>query len=158
VSGRSALAATLALVITAGSAPVWAGEPGDVEVSTRLQLVTGALEREAPRARVWQDTWTFGFAGLALTQGAVALAATNDGVRVTAVSGGIKATIGLVARLVLPFSAPTAAETLRRAGERTPAERLVKLRLAESLLRRCAQEERFGRSWAPLLLGVALNR
>ena len=134
-----------------------AGDPAGAEISARLAYVVGALEREEAPARTWSDGWTFGFAGLSLTQGALALTATDVGVRVSSVAGAIKSGLGFAARLVLPLTARSAATSLRAMREDTPEARRAKLRAAESLLARSAKEERFGRSWVPLGLGLALN-
>jgi hypothetical protein len=148
-----------AVVVVAGVVPsrARAGDPADEAVAARLTYLVGALEQEEPWARTWADGWTAGFAGLAMTQAALAVAATDGGVRAASISGAIKAGVGFAARLVLPFTARSAATRLRAVREDTPDARRAKLRAAEALLAQSAREEGFSRSWVPLGLGVALN-
>jgi hypothetical protein len=152
-SGSLAAAVLLLTGVTPRAAR--AGEPD--ETSARLAYVIGALEREEPSARLWSDGWTFGFAGLVATQATLALAASDASVRAATVSGAIKSGIGFTARLVLPFTARSAATRMRALPEDTLAARRAKLLAAEALLARSAGEERFSRSWVPLGLGLALN-
>jgi hypothetical protein len=155
-----ALLAVIAVVgVLFAARPAAAAEPGpsDADVSARLAYVERALGREERWARVWSYGWLIGFSGLVVGQSVVAITATDDSVRAAAVSGAIKSALGAGVRLFLPFTPASAAATLRRAPAATPAERRAKLRLAESLLRQSAAEERFNRSWFPLTAGAAVN-
>lgn len=134
-----------------------AEDPGGAEIAARLAYVVAALEREEAPARTWSDGWTFAFAGLAVTQGALALTTTDPGVRAATIAGCIKSGIGFAARVALPVTARGAATSLRAMRADLPGARRAKLRAAESLLSQSAQEERFGHSWVPLGLGLALN-
>lgn len=127
----------------------------DAEVQARLSFIVGVLERDEPRMRFWFDTWTSGFAMLALAQTGVALSIDDRSTRISSVSGAIKAVIGVAGMLARPPIARTAATELRAVREASPVERRTKLALAESLLRKSADEERSRRGW-PALLGAAL--
>ncbi|MEO7327078.1 MAG: hypothetical protein ABI193_00775 [Minicystis sp.] len=152
VLGASLLGALL------GAAPAFAQEtpaPGDRDVSARLAFLVGVHERDEPRMRLWYDSWTSGFAALALAQTGVALGTEDRSTRISSVAGAIKATIGVVGMLVRPAVSRTAATKLRAMPEGTPEEKRAKLALAESLLQKSAVQERSRRAW-PALLGAAI--
>jgi hypothetical protein len=150
--GASLLAGLLCVVPVAAEALPSAA---DREVSARLAFVVGVLERDEPRMRFWFDSWTSGFAALAVAQTGVALGMDDRSTRISAVSGAIKAAIGVAGMLARPPIARTAATTLRAMGEGSAEERRRKLVQAESLLHESADQEQSRRGW-PALLGAAL--
>lgn len=155
-----ALAALLTAVLCSGRAraePARSTATSDAEVTLRLAYLERVLERDEPRLRLWRDSWVSIFAGLALAQGGLALGATDGGVRAVSIAGGIKSALAFAGVLAAPATGRTAATRLRAEPASTPAERRAKLRLAESLLRASAGDERLRRSWIPLAAGAVLN-
>lgn len=134
-----------------------AADPPDGEVEARLAYLERALAREQGPMVTWRDGWVAAYAGFVLAQGGFALSATDGAARATAIIGAAKSTIGLVAILATPATARTAATRLEAVSARTPRERREKLRLAESLLRESAREQRFRRGWFPLVGAALVN-
>lgn len=130
----------------------------DTEVRARIAYLEGVLVREAPAARLWHRGWFWGYAGLTVGEGAVALAARpNSGLRLSAAVGSAKSALGFFAVVFAPSAASTADAKLRAAPERTAAERRAKLRLAERLLKKSAEQQRFGHSWFPQVGAAIVN-
>jgi hypothetical protein len=156
VSSPLAVAA-LAAILGGAPASARAAAPADGEVTARLAFVVRALEREQPGAQAWSSGWAATYGGLFVAQAALAANAVSNAGRAAAIAGSLKSGVGLAARLVLPFTARDAATRLRLVAADTPAARRAKLALAERLLAESAGNERFGRSWVPLAVGLALN-
>ena len=152
-------AAGLALLLLAAHpAPASAEEPlDDAAVSARLAFVERVLAREESSTLTWRDGWLGAFSGLALLQVALGAGTTDTAVRGTAIVGGTKSLLAAASILVIPSTAVTVSSTLLGASASTPSARRARLTLAESLLSRIAREERFRRSWMPLVAGAFLN-
>jgi len=157
VAGLVLLLSATRAAPTFAAGPDAAPAPDDAAVSARLAYVELALLREEAPTRTWRDGWLGTFSGLSLLQVALGTATTDNAVRGTAIVGGAKSLLAAASILVVPYTPLTASSTLRGLGARTPSERRAKLQLAESLLQRSAVEERFRRSWIPLVAGALLN-
>lgn len=151
------IAAAAALASLAIPRIARAGDPADAEVTARLIFLERALEREEPAVRTWSHGWTAGYGGLVIAQAAMAMNAPDASARAASILGSAKSAVGLAARIVLPLTATSAATRLRAIPSDTPAARRAKLGAAERLLAQSAADERFGRSWVPLIIGAALN-
>lgn len=126
-------------------------------VSARLASLTRVIVREQAATRLWYDGWVGFFGAGTLVQASLAATAPGRGSRVAALVGGAKAATAFTFMRLSPASGRTAADTLARLPEGTPAARRAKLRRAEELLRAVAAEERARRGLFPLLGGAALN-
>jgi hypothetical protein len=126
-------------------------------VAARLASLTRVIAREQAATRLWYDGWVGFFGAGTLVQASLAATASGRGPRVAALVGGAKAATAFTFMLLSPARARTAADTLARLPEGTPAERRDKLRRAEGLLRAAAAEERDRRGLFPLLGGALLN-
>jgi hypothetical protein len=153
--------ATLAFAAGSASAEaeslVPSGAPDDSEVAVRLAWIEGVLDREGAATRAWQWSWVGAYGAATIVEGALLATAktptdrVNDGVYL----GKAALAFGFV--LVSPASAATGARVVRVLPAGTPAERLAKLRLAESTLRALAVEERERRGWFPLIGAALVN-
>ena len=157
VAGLALSLATLLAAPALAVEPRAASVPDDIVVSARLAYVERALQLEEAPARTWRDSWLSAFSALSLLQLGIGSATTDTAVRGTAIVGGAKSLLAAASILVVPSTAVTASSTLHGLSARTPLERRAKLQLAESLLHRVAGEERFRRSWIPLVAGALLN-
>lgn len=131
--------------------------PDDADVAARLAWIERVLDREASGTELWRGGW-LGFYGAAvLVEGALLAVSTT---RVDRVNDGVtvgKAALGFGFTLVLPATAAPSARALRGKPAGTPAERIAKLRLAESMLRAIAAEERERRGWFGQIGGALVN-
>ncbi len=155
---RAALAvcASFALAIVAGPARA-EPPPSDAAVSARLAWIEGVLERDEAPSRLWRSSWLGIYSGVTLVEGALLAVASTPADRINAAINAGKAGVAFTFVLVSPSTGTTAGTLLRAAPAGTPAERVVKLRRAEALLRAAAKEERDGRGWFPLIGGALLN-
>ncbi len=158
--------AGLALALVTGVAraeqpeePAQPGQPGagDPDVALRLAWIERVLDREAKATRVWQWGWVGFYGAATAVEGALLATAKTPPDRVNDGVSTAKAAIALAFTLVSPTAAAPSARDLRSRPAATPAERLAKLRHAESLLRHLAHEERDRRGWFPLIGGAVLN-
>ncbi len=121
-------------------------DPPPDEVDRRYAAITASLEEGEGRARLWWYGWTIGFAGLTAGETTVALVA-NDGTRVDAVVSAAGSALGLGAMLF--FVSRTAFEwrgPLAAYDATTPAGRLARLKEAERILDKIADDETMGHS------------
>jgi hypothetical protein len=152
-------AAGLALLLLATRPALASAEAplDDAVVSARLAFVESVLAREEASMLTWRDGWLGAFSGLALLQVALGAGTNDTAVRGTAIVGGTKSLLAAASILVIPSTAVTVTSALLGSSARTPSARRARLTLAESLLARIAREERFRRSWMPLVAGAFLN-
>jgi hypothetical protein len=164
------IALTLQLV-TAGVARAQEIALSDEQVKVRLAFITGALAAGQPRARTWSYGWIAGYSAGAVTMGVLAATNWNEpevqtfapvpepdrGFAQDMLVGGATFALGVVGLAIDPFVPATAARKLGPLPEATAGERLVKLRRAEELLRRCARRERDGRGLKTHLMNAGVN-
>jgi hypothetical protein len=159
------VAAILLLVGLASGVGAYAQQAAltDDQVKERLGFITAALEAGQPRAK----TWWYGWIG-ACSAGAVGmgvLAATNwksgpdvdNSFAQDMLVGGATSALAAVGLAIDPFRPATAATKLRALPETSAAERSMKLKRAEELLRACARRERSGRNLTTHLLNIGAN-
>lgn len=141
----------------------------DEQVKARLDFITGALKAGQPRAGTWLYGWLTVYSAGAVAGGILAGTHWND----TELVGGIPVpdrgfaqdmlvgsatfALGVAGLLIDPFVPATAPRKLRPLPETTAAERLVKMRRAEELLRQCARREKDGRSLKTHLMNAGVN-
>jgi hypothetical protein len=129
----------------------------DAAVTERLAWLERVLDREALATNVWRGSW-IGFYGAATVVEGVLLGTAKT--RADRVNDGVgvgKAAIACGFTIFGPSTAAPAARITRKLPAGTRAERLAKLRLAESYLHAIADEERDRRGWFPLIGGALLN-
>ena len=141
----------------------------DEQVKERLGFITNALDAGRPRAGTWSYGWLAAYSAGAVAGGILAGSHWGDKKLEGAETvpdrefaegmlvGGATFALGVGGFLLDPFAPATAPRKLRSLPETTPMERLEKLRRAEELLRRCARQERAGRSLKTHLLNAGVN-
>jgi hypothetical protein len=149
----------LALLALSGAARAEAPPqaPDDADVALRLAWLEKVLDREATGTTLWRAGWMAFYGGATILEGALLVTGSTREGRVDAGMSMGKSAVAFTFTLVGPASAAPAARILRRSPAATPAERLARLRLAESYLRAIAAEERDRRGWFPLVGGALLN-
>ena len=128
----------------------------EARATARLRVIQRTLDEGEAAAQLWWGGWLFGLATASAAQAVAALSVSAQAQPLLQV-GALKAGIGAASVLLVPFPAASGAAPLRALPEGTAADRLEKLRLAESLLHRAAAVERLGRSWVPRAGGLLLN-
>jgi hypothetical protein len=149
------------LIVATAGAPARAearpGDPDDAEVAARLAWLSRVLDREAQATKLWWGGWVAFYGGAAVVEGALYATGKTAPERVDAAMNIGKAGIALGFTLLSPVNAWAAARAVRGSPAGTPAERLAKLRHAESRLESIAAEERDRRGWFALTGGALLN-
>jgi hypothetical protein len=157
---RKPVAALILCLSVLGTRGVSAGErceePPDARA--RYEHALTALERGRQAARLWWIGWTSGYSVATAAQGAVALVTTDHGTRVDSIVGAAESAFGVIGMLVATPRTPMwASDALLAMDDRTACDRVRRLRRAEELLRKSAEEEERARSWYSQLIGDAIN-
>lgn len=124
----------------------------DAQVRARLTALSGRVSVEEPAVRRWWTSFLFLHATMATGAAILAGSAQDEGFRNEMLVGMTSSTLGFVSLAVFGPPMMGAGDTLRALPERTPEERLHKLRVAEDVFRRSAQNIDFLRSWFPATL------
>ncbi|MFT3770028.1 MAG: hypothetical protein QM820_31760 [Minicystis sp.] len=119
----------------------------DAEVARRLAFIQGRLDRGERSAKIWWHAWYTGYLTLAVGQGVIAVAVKSKETRADMAVGAVESALGAGALGVFDFPARYAGSAVHALPEGTPEERRHKLAVAETLLRKSAEGEAFGRSW-----------
>jgi hypothetical protein len=132
--------------------------PDPATVDTRYDEIHAALRRGRPAAKTWWETWTSSYAVLTAGQTVAAVAVEDRGLRADFGVGAVQSVIGLVGMLVATPTTPIGAvSSLDAMDARTPGARAVRLRRAERLLEKSADEEREARAWYTHVAGGVVN-
>jgi hypothetical protein len=119
----------------------------DAEVRERLRFLEERLEAVQGAGQVWHWTW-FGIHGAGIAAGVAELAIADDADgRVAGLVNAGKSVVGIGRILYDPLPARLGADPVRALPDATPAQRQVRLRLAEALLEESA--ERAERKYTP---------
>jgi hypothetical protein len=134
-----------------------AQERPDDEVLARLHFVETRLKSETVQAHAWEYGWgvvdVFG-AGF----GGYNIAKSGNRPELTDGIIGVVKSVGGVAGIALaPLKTGRGAHELNELPDTTPEERMKRLVVAESLLRRSADEADVRYSWKPHLINALLN-
>jgi hypothetical protein len=145
----------LALLMMTGLAR--AEEHPDDEVVARLHFIETRLKAETVQAHAWEYGWgvvdVFG-AGY----GAYQVAQSSNRAELTEGIVGVVKSVGGVAGIALaPLKTARGTHELDDVPDTTPDERLKRLVIAESLLRRNAHEADIRYSWKPHVISALLN-
>jgi hypothetical protein len=159
---RVALITARAVIVAAtfaGSATARDVDCGAVpDVDARYRRILTVFERGQSAAKVWWFGWTGGYAAATVAQGVLAGVTSDRGTRIDSVVGATESAIGVIAMLVaVPRTPMWASNELLRMDDDTPCARLRRLRRAEALLEKSADEEAQARSWYTQLIGGAIN-
>lgn len=128
------------------------------DVDARYTRILEVFDRGQGASRLWWYGWMSTYAAATVSQGILAVATSDRGTRIDSVVGGAEAAIGVVGLLVATPRTPMwAAGELRAMRARTACDRLRRLRRAESLLEKSAEEQAASRSWYTQLLGGVIN-
>jgi hypothetical protein len=119
----------------------------DADVTRRLAFIEDRLEAGRPAAERWSYGWFTAYTGAAVVQFGVALGTTDPGLRADMAVGAFTSAIGVLPFAVFPFTPRFASAALAELPATTPAERARKLRRAEVLLEKSADQEAFGKGW-----------
>lgn len=131
-------------------------EPADARA--RYEHALTALEGGKRAARLWWIGWTSGYSVATAAQGVAALATTDRGTRIDSIVGAAESAFGVIGMLVATPRTPMwASDELLAMKDRTACDRARRLRRAEELLRKSADEEEQARSWYSQVIGDALN-
>jgi hypothetical protein len=129
----------------------------DDEVEARLHFIQTRLKAESVQAHAWEYGWGVvdiagaGFGAYQIAQ-SHSTAETADGIV------GVVKSVGGVAGLALaPLKTARGAHELDDLSDATPEDRAKRLQLAESLLRRNAEESDVRYSWKPHVINAAIN-
>lgn len=131
--------------------------PPPPDEAARYAFLVASLEHERPAMQLWWTGWTLGYAGLAAGQAGAALFWPDDGTRIDATVGAVESTLGVVGMLITPRTPIDAPDELRAMDASTPQARARRLRRAEHLLAKSAEDEALGQSWLPHLEAALVN-
>jgi hypothetical protein len=139
----------------------------DDQVKERLGFITDALRAGQPHAKTWLYGWLAGYSVGAVTMGILSgpvwepngetLLPVDESGAQDMLVGSATLLLGVAGLVIDPFTPATASRKLRSLPEANAAERLAKLRQAETILRECARREKNGRSMATHLLNAGVN-
>lgn len=132
-------------------------ELSDAQTQERLQAIRHMLEQGKPNANRWWYGWLSGYSAATIGQGAVYLTCENKETRQDMALGAATTFLGAMGQIIAPTVPGTAPDRLAQFSENTLEERSNKLRKAEELLRECALQEKFGRSWKTHAITGAVN-
>jgi hypothetical protein len=122
-------------------------ELSDAQTQEKLQVIKQMLEQGKPNANRWWYGWLIGYSAATIGQGAVFFASNDKETRQDMALGAATTFLGAMGQIITPRVPGTAPDRLADISESTPEERSNKLIKAEKLLRECALQEKFGRSW-----------
>lgn len=147
----NALALAVVVAALAATHEANADEPpprrSDADVTRRLAFIEDRFEAGRPAAERWSYGWFTAYTGAAVVQFGVALGTTDAGLRADMAVGAFTSAIGVLPFAVFPFTPRFAGSELAALPANTPAERARKLRRAERLLEKSADQEAFGKGW-----------
>jgi hypothetical protein len=127
----------------------------DLHVDERLRFIAARLKAEAVQARTWEAGWSIVYVG-GLGYGSYQLAHARTKAADTEAAVGIgKSLIGGVTMGLFPLKASRGAHELDRATEADGS--LARLDLAETLLRRNADEANLRYAWQPHVFSLLMN-
>jgi hypothetical protein len=127
------------------------------QVEERLRFIESRLKSEAVQARTWEAGWSMVFIG-GLAYGSYQIAESRTSAELTeGVVGASKSVLGAVGMGLAPLKTSRGTHELDGIADDGSADRRQRLRLAESLLRRNAQESDQRYAWKPHVLALALN-
>jgi hypothetical protein len=128
------------------------------DVDARYRRILGVFERGESSAKVWWYGWTGGYVAATVGQGVLGAVTHDRGTRIDSIVGAAESAVGVAGMLLaVPKTPMWAAGELTSMDGSTPCARLHRLRRAEKLLEKSADEEAQARSWFSQLLGGAIN-
>lgn len=119
----------------------------DAQTQERLQAIQLMLEQGQTNANRWWYGWLIGYSAATIGQGAVYFASKDKDTRQDMILGATTTFLGAMGQIFALTAPGTAPDRLAQIAANTPEERSNKLLKAEELLRECAKQEKFGRSW-----------
>jgi hypothetical protein len=132
--------------------------PEPAAIDARYDEIHAALRRGRPAAKTWWHTWTWSYAALTAGQTVAAVAVNERGLRADFAVGAAQSAIGLVGMLVATPTTPIGAvSSLDAMDASTPKAREARLRRAERLLEKSADEEQQARAWYTQVAGGIVN-
>jgi hypothetical protein len=153
---RLARAAAMTLLVLSASAEVRAqacsDPPPDAQVRARLAALATRVEAEEPATRRWWTSFMLLHGTMATGAAILAGSAQDEGFRNEMLVGLASSALGFVSLVVLAPPMVGAGDGLRALPESTPEERLHKLRIAEGVFRRSAENIDLLRGWFPATL------
>lgn len=159
------IVAVAALVLVAHATVPWCvraddeacrDDLSDTEVHARLASLELVVDQGTVSSRWWWWGWLAALSAIAIAQTTIAIGTSDRPTRVDMVVGAIVGWLGVAATAVFPLESAFARGRLDDALERTPAERLAKLRLAEQTVASASDGQAFGVSWVPHTLNLTV--
>lgn len=129
----------------------------DTLVKERIEYIQKSLDQGKPGAKLWWNSWMYGYTAATLVQGGIFLSGNELKTRQDMSLGAATTLIGAVGQLVMPMTPASAPKKLVLIPGETREERLFKLKKAEELFAASAQREKDGRSWKMHALSGAVN-
>ncbi len=129
----------------------------DTLVKERIEYIQKSLDQGKPGAKLWWNTWLYGYTAATFVQGGIFLSSDELKTRQDMSLGAATTLIGAVGQLVMPMSPVSAPKKLVMIPGETREDRLFKLIKAEELFAASAQREKDGRSWKMHALSGAVN-
>lgn len=148
---------TLLMLLMTSARVVAAQELGQDEIEQRLHFLEARLKAEQSQARWYEASWSLVYVG-GLGYGSYQIAQANTrGALAEGIVGASKSVIGAAGLALSPLKAARALRDLDEGSDAAPGQRDQRLALAESLLRRNANESDIRYKWQPHVFSLLLN-
>jgi len=115
------------------------------------------LDKGKPSAKLWWNSWFYGYSIATFGQGAAVLMGDKLKTRQDMALGAITTLIGAAGQLFMPMVPAYSAKKLAMLPGDTPGERTIKLKQAEELFEASSKREKEGRSWKMHAVSDAVN-
>jgi hypothetical protein len=129
----------------------------DSLVKVQIQSIQTMLDQGKPAAKLWWNTWLYGYSAATMVQGVVFLESKELKTRQDMALGATTSLIAAAGQLLMPMVPASAPKKLALIPGATPEERLVKLQKAEELFEASARREQDGRSWKMHAISGGVN-
>lgn len=129
----------------------------DSLVTERIDYIQNMLDQGKPAAKLWWNTWLYGYSAATVVQGAVFLGSDQLKTRQDMALGAATTLVGAIGQLIMPMTPASALDKLALIPGDTPEERINKLNKAEELFEASALREKDGHSWQMHAVSSAIN-
>lgn len=127
--------------------PLLAQHTMDTLVTERIQWIQKTLNKDKASTQRWWYGWVAGYSAATIGQGTIALLSDSKSTRQDMILGASSTSLGLIGQFISPVSPNNVSDSLASIYDKTPQDRLIKLQLAEDLLKEAAFTEKDARSW-----------
>jgi hypothetical protein len=134
-----------------------AQESSDFLAHERIQFIQDALTQSKTGVNVWWYGWLGAYSAGTVGFGTAFLLSNDKNMKQDMALNAATAFLGGAFQLITPINTGRDADKLAKFPEDTQEEQLLKLSLAEELLKSDAMKEKAGRSWQIHALNEAVN-